>query len=272
MDDSKIFGKKKMKYFERDIFSDKNKNLPQEYSFETTKSSQKEVDLETNLLFATSTYSDDRSSFEYEELDQSTYNTHLKVNQQKEKDQFYNYFGHTTGPGRGFGNLTISNDIRQGSSTRLDNNQIKLLREQEINSRYDFLDKNFQNPGNLIMPFARGGEVTRKSSKNISENDNDINEITMTPGISEQDNQYFSNQSGLDTLNRIKVDSFEPFESNTYQEIESNNLNTVIEEKTEENFFETDIVFPNNNLDKTNSIDPPINNLPSKKKSYEFNY
>jgi len=70
--------------------------------------------------------------------------------------------GIDTGAGRGFGNLIVSNDIRTGEDSRSQNNKFKKIKEAEVIDRFEFLDKDIQNPHNLILPFPRGGEITRK--------------------------------------------------------------------------------------------------------------
>ena len=70
--------------------------------------------------------------------------------------------GVDVGAGRGFGNLNISNDIRNGEDSRSQNNKFKKIKEAEVIDRFEFLDKDIQNPYNLILPFPRGGEITRK--------------------------------------------------------------------------------------------------------------
>lgn len=70
--------------------------------------------------------------------------------------------GIDTGAGRGFGNLNISNNIRNGEDSRAQNNKFKKIKEAEVIDRFEFLDKDIQNPHNLILPFPRGGEITRK--------------------------------------------------------------------------------------------------------------
>jgi hypothetical protein len=41
-----------------------------------------------------------------------------------------------------------------------------------LNERTDYITRNYQNPNNLILPFPRGGELTRKS---IKEDSNKLN-------------------------------------------------------------------------------------------------
>jgi hypothetical protein len=70
--------------------------------------------------------------------------------------------GVDVGAGRGFGNLKVSNNIRTGEDSRAQNNKFKKIKEAEVIDRFEFLDKDIQNPHNLILPFPRGGEITRK--------------------------------------------------------------------------------------------------------------
>lgn len=84
---------------------------------------------------------------------------------QKESDEKVYFTGYDTGPGRGFGNLTISNNIRIGDFTRTETRNFKAKKESEIVERWQFIDNRFQNPNNLVMPIPRGGESTRKNSE-----------------------------------------------------------------------------------------------------------
>ena len=64
--------------------------------------------------------------------------------------------------GRGFGNLNINNEMRKGDSGRIDNDDFKVYRESEVNNRFQFVDDRFNNPRNLVLPFPRLGNPTRK--------------------------------------------------------------------------------------------------------------
>jgi len=66
--------------------------------------------------------------------------------------------------GRGFGNLNISNDIRYGGSSRMDTKEFKEKQEsrQMLDFHFQYLDKDYQNPNNIVMPIPRGGDMTRK--------------------------------------------------------------------------------------------------------------
>lgn len=57
--------------------------------------------------------------------------------------------------------------ITRGQFSRLDNPNFQKNRESLDDMRLPFLNKNFQDPNKLVLPFARGGEMTReKYSKN----------------------------------------------------------------------------------------------------------
>ena len=191
---------KKQKFYNPFELRDENGNFgPKEPSFNSTE-------VESNLIMPSNSDSCMKNTYEYEELDQTNYNTPLKATKLNIREQFSNYHGHHIGPGKGFGNLNISNDIRQGSSTRLENEDAKLKLEKEVNSRYDIIDRNYQNPNNLIMPFSRGGENTRKTAKNHNNN----SEPTVSGEKFEpiDSSQEYSNQSNaLFELNPKKSDN-----------------------------------------------------------------
>jgi hypothetical protein len=55
----------------------------------------------------------------------------------------------------------------QGGFTRLELPNFIRQKEEQENNRFDFLRHDFQQPEKIILPFPRGGEVTRqKYSKN----------------------------------------------------------------------------------------------------------
>ena len=180
---------KKVKYYERDMFSDESNNRDSLLK-RTTNGKNDFIENENELIMPSNSDGNTKNLFEYEELNQDSYNTPLKISQINIRKQFSNYHGHHIGPGKGFGNLGVSNDIRHGSSTRLDNTQIKINKEKEINSRYDLIDRDFQNPHNLILPFARGGEITRKSLKEESEVHADDNEDPNSMDNNNQISKY----------------------------------------------------------------------------------
>jgi len=87
---------------------------------------------------------------------------YLNTNNNKNIDFYYN--NKDLGAGRGFGNLNISNEIRNSNSSRYDNPNFReyIENKQFFDYRFNYLDKNFQNPNNLILPFPRGGDTTRR--------------------------------------------------------------------------------------------------------------
>ena len=111
-----------------------------------------------------------KNSFETpNEFELKNYTIPLQSKLSKKNLQFNRLPGTHYGPGKGIGNLDVLNDLRRGSATRLDSNQWKINKEQIINNRFEYLDRNVQNPNHIVMPFPRGGEMTRKSGNNKQE-------------------------------------------------------------------------------------------------------
>ena len=101
-----------------------------------------------------------------EELNPNNYNISVKnINNIKKHSSFY-LTGYETGPGRGFGNLNISNDIRFGDDSRNDSKDFKIKKESQVIDRWQYIDTRFQNADNLVMSIPRGGESTRKKTQN----------------------------------------------------------------------------------------------------------
>ena len=57
--------------------------------------------------------------------------------------------------------MNVSCDLR-GNCTRLSNEHMNKEKETIENMRFDFLTKNFQDPDKIVLPFPRGGELTRE--------------------------------------------------------------------------------------------------------------
>jgi hypothetical protein len=91
----------------------------------------------------------------------------------KGTEEFVYYSPYNQGAGRGFGNLSINNTIRNSESSRTSFNDFKLHRESEIIDRFEFIDNRYTKPENLVFPFPRSGEMTRKNL----DNDSDTNKI-----------------------------------------------------------------------------------------------
>jgi hypothetical protein len=100
-----------------------------------------------------------------------------KDNKILDRVDFY-YTNSAVGPGHGFGNLEISNDIRNSNSSRIDSREFKEIREssQVFDYQFQYLDRNFQDPSHIVMPIPRGGNTTReKVQLFVNNNINNIN-------------------------------------------------------------------------------------------------
>jgi len=89
-------------------------------------------------------------------------------------DTFNFYYNNKNiGAGRGFGNLNISNNIRNSQSTRKDSKEYKLIQEgiQMFDYQFNYIDNDIQNPKHVVMHFPRGGISTRKNI-NLNNNNN----------------------------------------------------------------------------------------------------
>jgi hypothetical protein len=106
------------------------------------------------------------------------YDIELKSNNIQKTTQSTTYYGDHYGPGKGFGNIDKINDIRNGNFTRLENDNFFKDRESSINDRRHILFKDYQNPQNIILPFPRGGEITRKSF-NSGKDESKIEDFTF---------------------------------------------------------------------------------------------
>ena len=127
------------------------------------------IDYETNLL-TPAIYSKDKTQLKLND-DFNPNNFDIIYNDSLRKDcvpltSFY-YTNKDGGAGRGFGNLDISNDIRNSDASRNNTKELKQQQEsvQILDYQYQYLDRDIQNPANLIMPIPRGGEPTRKQNQ-----------------------------------------------------------------------------------------------------------
>ncbi len=97
------------------------------------------------------------------------YNINYSNSLRKDNIEHTGFYYNTrdVGPGRGFGNLNISNDIRNGNASREDTHNFKEQREgqQLFDYQFQYLDRNFQDPNHLVMPIPRGGDMTRKQNQ-----------------------------------------------------------------------------------------------------------
>ena len=69
------------------------------------------------------------------------------------------------GAGRGIGDLDISEMIRTGQDTRRNNDIYREKQESSVTNRFHILDKDLQDPKNIVMDIPRGGVQTRKNKK-----------------------------------------------------------------------------------------------------------
>ena len=133
----------------------------------------------------------------------------------KGEESFIYYSPYDQGPGRGFGNLNINNMIRKSQSSRNDTEDFKLYRESEIIDRFDYLDNRFSNPHNLVFPFPRSGQNTRKNSEKLLEKSQNMNDYQFNnPNKIKVSNEY----------NMAESNEYNMAESNEYNIIEPNNL------------------------------------------------
>lgn len=154
----------KNKFFIRD---DPSKDVPGHYKNILTKSEV--IDNESDLI-TPAISSKDKTQVKLKNIfHPSDYNLNYEDNLRKDNIQktgFY-YNNRDVGPGRGFGNLNISNDIRNGDASRLDTKEFKEVKEAEqfFDYQFQYLDRNFQDPNHIVMPIPRGGESTRKQNQ-----------------------------------------------------------------------------------------------------------
>ena len=99
----------------------------------------------------------------------NNYSIPIENKLQKELNKKIYFSGYDTGPGKGFGNLSVSNDIRIGNFTRLETKDFKVNKESELINRWEYIDNRFNNPNNVVMDIPRGGESTRKNSSQLIE-------------------------------------------------------------------------------------------------------
>jgi hypothetical protein len=86
----------------------------------------------------------------------------------KEANETFYFSGYDTGPGRGFGNLNVSSDIRIGVFSRKESKNYKAVKESEVIERWEFIDDRFSTPDHLIMAIPRGGDSTRKPQNDLT--------------------------------------------------------------------------------------------------------
>lgn len=154
----------KNKFF---IRGDPSEDVPGHYKNIFTKSDA--IDNETDLITPAINSKDKTQLKLKNSFHPSDYNLNYEDNLRKEHTQktgFY-YNNRDVGPGRGFGNLNISNDIRNGDASRYYTKEFKQEKEaqQFFDFQFQYLDRNFQDPNHVVMTIPRGGESTRKQNQ-----------------------------------------------------------------------------------------------------------
>jgi hypothetical protein len=155
---------KKDKFFVRE---DPSQNVPGYHKMSQEKCQV--IDNETKLLTPGVQTKDKTQVVLKKELDPSNYNLNYEDGLRKfqtQKTGFY-YNNRDVGPGRGFGNLNISTEIRNGDASR---NETKEYREKQegqqmFDYQFQYLDRNFQDPNHIVMSIPRGGVQTRKQNQ-----------------------------------------------------------------------------------------------------------
>ena len=86
-------------------------------------------------------------------------------NKEDKSTYFPAYF---TGPGSGFGNLNVSNNIRTGDFTRDQSKVFKAEKESQMLERWEFIDDRFAKSDHLVMEIPRGGTSTRREQNDLT--------------------------------------------------------------------------------------------------------
>lgn len=168
----KLSSSKKIKFF------DSNKRDQETLNHVKCTNSNNRVDDESFLLLPRMNSKHKTKVELKDKMHPTDYDIELKSNNIQKTTQSTTYYGDHYGPGKGFGNIDKINDIRNGNFTRLENDNFFKDRESSINDRRHILFKDYQNPQNIILPFPRGGEITRKSF-NSGKDESKIEDFTF---------------------------------------------------------------------------------------------
>jgi hypothetical protein len=164
------------------------------------------------------------------ELDPYNYAVNY-FNRKDLKGQEYIYFpAYNQGAGKGFGNLNISNNIRNSESSRTSNENFKVYRESEITNRFNYIDDRFSQSASF--QFNRLGDTTRLSTdiKYIDDVD-----YFKKPNIDTSNNDYYINRditftNTNENINEINYDEPKPNQE-IINNIEKNNENQRLKQK-----------------------------------------
>ena len=145
-------------------FTINNKKINDEYLISTLKSNV--IEDETSLLTPFLNKRDKTQIKLSSNFSPDDYNLLYCDSLQYPNDKFEFYYNNKNiGAGRGFGNLNISNNIRNIYSTRKDSKEYKLIQEgiQMFDYQFEFNNNDIGNSKNVVIPIPRGGISTRKN-------------------------------------------------------------------------------------------------------------
>lgn len=176
---SKNDNNEKQKYIDNSDF--RKKNISPGIFCNKNNTNSTDIDIDSFLRYAPNQYQNKTSIELKKELDHNNfgiaYSNKMKKKpipkdfQNKKKNVAIINDKPYIGAGRGMGNIDISELIRCGQDTRRMNDQFKEKQESTIIDRFHIIDKDFQNPNNIVMDLPRGGIQTRKNKKLVDMHD-----------------------------------------------------------------------------------------------------
>jgi len=204
--------------------------------------------------------------------DFNPYNYELNYKNTLRKDtkgnEFIYYSPYNQQPGRGFGNLNINNNIRDGESTRNSTSDFRLFRESEIIDRFEYIDNRYANPRNIVFPFPRTGNDTRKTqifNNNDFTSSNNINQYQFnTPNLNKKESTiYFDDPYSLEQYVNYDISNINYNVSNN--DLPNKNIIKIINDTTEAE---------RTRQHNAKQLLPPLNNLnniPNIGKTFTYN-
>jgi hypothetical protein len=145
--------------------SNPSENTPGHYLLRERKS---QVIDDESLLITPQINSKDKMQMKLNDtIAPNDYNVNYSDNLKNDSDLDTYFPTKFVGAGRGFGNLNIANDIRNGNASRKDFKEFKETKEGEqmFDYQFQYLTRNVQDPNHIVMPIPRGGESTRKQNQ-----------------------------------------------------------------------------------------------------------
>ncbi len=142
-----------------------SENTPGHYLLREKKS---QVIDDESLLLTPQISSKDKMQVELNNtIAPNNYNVNYSDNLKNDSDLDIYFPTKFIGAGRGFGNLDVASDIRNGNASRKDFKEFKVTKESEqmFDYQFSYLTRNVQDPNHIVMPIPRGGESTRKQNQ-----------------------------------------------------------------------------------------------------------